>query len=332
MAALCLPLQAAAQDADIDTDAAAALDVAADEASVPDTDAEEIAIEASANDAGIDGDAAGAESFANASTANPSSAATVEEITTIGTRTPGRTATDIPVPVDSLDASLLGKTGQTEVGRMLQSLAPSFNFSSSSISDGTDALRPATLRGLGPDQTLVLVNGKRRHTGALIHVNTSVGRGTAGVDLNAIPAASIKRIEVLRDGAAAQYGSDAIAGVINIVLKDNSEEGSIRASYGEYTEGDGETYNVDLTKGFRLGETGFLSATLNYRDRGRTNRAGLSGQCQYLADCTDTDSNGIVEAQDPREVTFDRLNFRIGDSDSEQIALSLNAGVEAGQG
>ena len=127
----------------------------------------------------------------------------IVEIITLGSRQPGRSAQDIPVPVDSLEADALRATGHTEVGRMLQSLAPSFNFSSSSISDGTDALRPATLRGLGPDQTLVLVNGKRRHQASIIHVNTSVGRGTAGTDMNAIPAASIKRIEVLRDGAAA---------------------------------------------------------------------------------------------------------------------------------
>jgi iron complex outermembrane receptor protein len=104
----------------------------------------------------------------------------IEEVVVLGTRAPGRTAQDLPVPVDSLSADAMAETGQTEVGRMLQTLAPSFNFSSSTISDGTDALRPATLRGLGPDQTLVLVNGKRRHQAALIHINTSVGRGTAG--------------------------------------------------------------------------------------------------------------------------------------------------------
>ena len=133
----------------------------------------------------------------------------IEVISVIGSRVAGRTVEDLPVPVDVLSAEALVNTGQTEVGRMLQAIAPSFNFSSSSISDGTDALRPATLRGLGPDQTLVLINGKRRHQASLIHINTSVGRGTAGTDMNAIPAASIKRIEVLRDGAAAQYGSDA---------------------------------------------------------------------------------------------------------------------------
>ncbi|MDE0040730.1 MAG: TonB-dependent receptor plug domain-containing protein, partial [Candidatus Poribacteria bacterium] len=110
----------------------------------------------------------------------------LEEIVTIGTRVPERSRLDSPVPVDVINEDAIRKTGHTEVGRVLQTLAPSFNFSSSSISDGTDALRPATQRGLGPDQVLVLVNGKRRHGSALIHVNTSVGRGTAGVDMNAI--------------------------------------------------------------------------------------------------------------------------------------------------
>jgi iron complex outermembrane recepter protein len=253
----------------------------------------------------------------------------IEEVVTIGTRTKGRTAEDLPVPVDVLNAEALAKTGHTEVGRMLQSLAPSFNFSSSSISDGTDALRPATLRGLGPDQTLVLINGKRRHQASLIHINTSVGRGTAGVDMNAIPAAAIERIEVLRDGAAAQYGSDAIAGVINIVLKDASEGGHISTSYGEYSEGDGETYNVDLGKGFELGENGYLYATLNYRDRSNSNRAGIQGACAF-GGCSDTDLNGIDEIGDPRELTFDRGSFRIGDADSEQLAITLNGAVEVG--
>ena len=255
----------------------------------------------------------------------------LEEIVVTGSRAPGRSAEDLPVPVDVLTAQDLENTGQTEVGRMLQSIAPSFNFSSSSISDGTDALRPATLRGLGPDQTLVLINGKRRHQASLVHVNTSVGRGTAGTDMNAIPAASIKRIEVLRDGAAAQYGSDAIAGVINIILKDADEGGRAYASYGEYDEGDGETYNVDLNAGLPLGDGGFANMTFNYRDRDWTDRSGDFGDCAY-GGCTDTDGNGIPEAADPRELTFDRTPFRIGDAESEQYAFVANAAYNLGRG
>ena len=255
----------------------------------------------------------------------------LEEVVVTGTRAPGRSAEDLPVPVDVLTAQAMENTGETEVGRMLQRLAPSFNFSSSAISDGTDALRPATLRGLGPDQTLVLVNGKRRHQASLIHVNTSVGRGTAGTDLNAIPAASIKRIEVLRDGAAAQYGSDAIAGVINIVLNDADEGGRAAYSYGEYTEDDGETTNIDLNSGFSLGDSGFMNLTFNYRDRGNTDRAAVTGSCMY-GGCTDTDGNGIDEINDPRELTISRDVFRIGDADSEQIALIANAAYSMGRG
>lgn len=249
----------------------------------------------------------------------------IEEVVTLGTRSSeGRTVTDLPVAVDVVDSETLRQTGLTEVGRMLQSSVPSFNFSSSSISDGTDALRPATLRGLGPDQTLVLVNGKRRHNSALIHVNTSVGRGTAGVDMNAIPASSIKRIEVLRDGAAAQYGSDAIAGVINIVLKDDDTAGRAAASYGETTEGDGETEVFSLNKGFEWGDGGFLNLTYEYRDRGRTNRAGLDGTQQYAAD-------PVTGQFDQREFNFDRTSFRIGDSDSEQNSLVGNAAMPLGE-
>jgi iron complex outermembrane receptor protein len=255
----------------------------------------------------------------------------IEEVVVLGSRAPGRTQKDLPVPVDLLTSDSMTTTGQTEVGRMLQTLAPSFNFSSSTISDGTDALRPATLRGLGPDQTLVLVNGKRRHQAALIHINTSVGRGTAGTDLNAIPAASIKRIEVLRDGAAAQYGSDAIAGVINIVLKDDPEITRIHASRGEYSEGDGDTTNIDFIKGFEFGDAGFLSLALNYRDRGWTNRAGLHGSCLFPG-CVDSDGDGILEPGDPREVTAPRQTFRIGDATSEQFAITLNSALDLGDG
>lgn len=263
------------------------------------------------------------------------SGAEIEELLIVGSRVPGRTADNLPVPVDILSADDLKRTGQTEVGRMLQQVAPSFNFSSSSISDGTDALRPATLRGLGPDQTLVLVNGKRRHQASLIHINTSVGRGTAGTDMNAIPAAAIKNIQILRDGAAAQYGSDAIAGIINIVLKDSDADGTISGSYGEYSEGDGETVNIDFNKGFTLGNNGFLNLTANYRDRGDSNRADATGACLY-GGCIDTDNNGFFEPAPGNELLEvngrGRNGFRIGDADSQQLSLVVNSGLEIGDG
>ncbi len=258
----------------------------------------------------------------------------LEGIYVVGSRAPVRSALDRLVPVDIVTAEDMRDTGQTEVGRMLQRLIPSFNFSSSSISDGTDALRPATLRGLSPDQVLVLINGKRRHNSALIHVNTSVGRGTAGVDMNAIPASAIKRIEILRDGAAAQYGSDAIAGVINIVLKDSAQEGFANGSYGQYLEGDGENILFNAGQGFQLnGGEGFIHASLEYRNRKSTNRAGLTGECQYTCTPAGTNSNGpIQQTTDQREINFNRKNFRIGDAESEQFSGVLNAELELGGG
>ena len=136
-----------------------------------------------------------------------------------GTRRTDRTVADSPVPVDVIGSEAIANSGQTETNKILNQLVPSFNFPQPSIADGSDALRPATLRGLSPDQTLVLINGKRRHVSALLNINGTVGRGSAAVDMNLIPGLAIGRVEVLRDGASAQYGSDAIAGVINIQLK-----------------------------------------------------------------------------------------------------------------
>ena len=260
----------------------------------------------------------------------------LEKLVVLGSRFQERSVSDSPVPVDVITEEEIVATGQTEVGRIIQELVPSFNFSSSTISDGTDALRPATLRGLGPDQVLVLVNGKRRHKSALVHVNTSVGRGTAGVDMNTIPVSAIKRIEVLRDGASAQYGSDAISGVINIVLKDGYD-GKITASAGQLYEGDGETLVASINKGFSLGGESVVNATLEVRDRGRSNRAGVMGDIQYPgSECLDADGNAAScgslsgprmlsdnSVNDP-ERSFDRNRFRIGDADSTHVSFVLN--------
>src|SRR5213080_1381201 len=155
----------------------------------------------------------------------------LNEVVVVGART-SRTAVETPVPVDVISAQEIADNGQTEVNQILATLAPSFNASHQTIADGSDHINPASLRGLGPDQVLVLVNGKRRHSSALVHVNGTFGRGTVGVDLDAIPAAAIERIEVLRDGAAAQYGSDAIAGVFNIVLKKQTERLEVGSTVG----------------------------------------------------------------------------------------------------
>ena len=182
----------------------------------------------------------------------------LSEVQIVGSRSPKRTSTDTPVAIDIIDVSEVStQSGQLEVNQLLQYAAPSFNANKQSGSDGADHIDPASLRGLGPDQTLVLINGKRRHQSSLINIFGTRGRGNTGTDLNTIPVTAIKRIEVLRDGASAQYGSDAIAGVINIVLKDNTEslEGSV--SYGFYnTDAQGDfgtdAYGLWNTDGYRL--------------------------------------------------------------------------------
>ena len=256
-----------------------------------------------------------------------------EDLVVVGTRTEGRDPLESSVPVERIRGERLRRSGVQETGRALQMESPSFNFSSSSISDGTDALRPATLRGLGPDQTLVLVNGKRRHNSALLHVNTSVGRGTAGTDMNAIPLAAIERIEVLRDGAAAQYGSDAIAGVINIVLR-NRPGFSMDTSWGQTYAGDGDIFTHSMHGGFASENGAFLNLTFETRLRDSTNRAGLSGARQYhYTDCASgqtPDNPAGGNCFDPREYTFNRKNFRIGDAESEQYSSYYNAGVPLG--
>src|SRR5687767_13191750 len=165
---------------------------------------------------------------------DPADAAPGESIVATATRRSDRTVADSPVPVDVIGADAIEKSGQTETNKILNDLVPSFNFPQPSIADGTDALRPATLRGLSPDQTLVLVNGRRRHVSSLLNINGTVGRGSAAVDMNLIPGLAISRIEVLRDGASSQYGSDAIAGVINIQLRGADHGGRATATYGRY--------------------------------------------------------------------------------------------------
>lgn len=216
----------------------------------------------------------------------------IEEIVVIGSRTT-RTAIETPVPVDVIPAAEIRGAPLTEVNQILSYAAPSFNASYQTIADGTDHVNPASLRGLGPDQVLVLINGKRRHSSALVHVNGTFGRGTVGADLNAIPPAAIERIEVLRDGAAAQYGSDAIAGVINIVLKDQTDAIEINAQTGATGEGDGEQVKTDINTGFPIGDGGFFNVTAQFLNIERTDRSdpwtgdifpGISGQAETDAE------------------------------------------------
>ncbi|MCE9685875.1 TonB-dependent receptor [Shewanella sp. AS16] len=206
--------------------------------------------------------------------AQPAADAKVEKIAVLGTRVSNRTATESAVPVDIISAESLNRGGFNELGQSLQATVPSFNFSRTQVSDGSDLFRPATLRGLQPDQTLVLINGKRRHNQAIFGLNGTVGAGAAGTDMNAIPMIALKDVQVLRDGAAAQYGSDAIAGVINLSLKDSTDETSGFIQGGGTGEGDGDTFSLGLNTGFDIGDDGgFINLSMEYRDADGTNRA-----------------------------------------------------------
>ena len=229
-----------------------------------------------------------------------------QTVVVLGSRSAAKTALDTSVPVGLISLKDMQTAGPLELGKLLQTLDPSFNFSTTFISDGTDIIRPATLRSLGPDQVLVLVNGKRRHQQALVNVQQTVGRGSAGTDINAIPLAAIHHIEVLRDGAAAQYGSDAIAGVINIVLKSQVNETQISGQAGTTSEGDGDTYSASANTGVALGQDGgFLNLTAEARKRGETNRAGV----------------------DTLRVDPPRVTQHIGDSNAKDNYLWWNAAL-----
>lgn len=209
----------------------------------------------------------------------------LSQVQIVGSRSLNRSATDTPAPIDIINVQeVTAKTGQLDLNQLLQYVAPSFNSNRQTGSDGADHVDPASLRGLGPDQTLVLINGKRRHQSSLVNLFGSRGRGNTGTDLNTIPAAAIERIEILRDGAAAQYGSDAIAGVINIVLKSSTGELTANANVGAYQAQyrfddkklDGLNTNVNLNYGVKLAKTGFVNLTVDHNYRDHTNRANTN--------------------------------------------------------
>lgn len=275
--------------------------------------------------------------------ADSESGAELEEILVVGSRAPGRSAADSPVPVDVLTAGDLVQSGTIggEIGSLLQSNIPSFNMPRQSNSDQADMVRAAQLRGLNPDQVLVLVNGKRRHANSVISVESKLGKGAAPVDFNNIPTSAIERIEVLRDGAAAQYGSDAIAGVINIVLKQGRDGGNVSASYGGHITSvdpvnadvtDGQTATISFNKGFSLGD-GFLNISGEYRDRSATNRAGFDqlptiGFAEFIVPVPST---GTPEAA-PNDAVAGQRNYRMGDGQSEDLNLSFTAGIDLDSG
>lgn len=239
----------------------------------------------------------------------------VEELVVTGTRTVGRSRLETLAPVDVVTAQTLQQRGTTELATALAASVPSITFPRPANTDGTDAIRPASLRGQGPDQTLVLVNSTRRHATALVNTNGSVGRGSAAVDLNAIPSTAVDRIEVLRDGASAQYGSDAIAGVINLRLREASAGGGLSVTYGSYVTSfdgyygggkdinDGATTTVAGWQGLSFLGDGFLTLSAEYRSRENTNRSDID-----------------------KRVTPNRVTARFGDADVDDLSFYANAG------
>jgi iron complex outermembrane recepter protein len=279
---------------------------------------------------------------------NPTAAAAKEEpirleaFVSTGTRFNDRTVVQSPVPIDVVTSAEMQQGGYTETSQMLQALVPSFNFPRPSLTDGSDHIRPATLRGLAPDQVLVLINGKRRHTSALVNVNGSIGRGSVSVDFNAFPSSAIGRVEVLRDGASAQYGSDAIAGVINIILRKDKGWG-LDTTYGATKEGDGRDLKVSAFAGTKLGPAGSLFVTVYSREHSPTSRDLPDTRQQYFGIGSGvpaiiispnygsgiglTPANGTL---DPREATVNRDNHRFGDPRLNERGIFLDGDIPFG--
>ncbi len=266
-----------------------------------------------------------------------------------GTRVQNRSALDTAVAVDVIPTAVLEAGGVTEVNQALSVALPSFNFPRPSLNDGTDTIRPATLRGLSPDQTLVLVNSKRRHAASLVNVNGSIGRGSSAVDMNTIPTAGVQAVEVLRDGASAQYGSDAIAGVINVRLREANSGGNITASYGQREtsydvptnpfptnlglapapgtlsrdRSDGRVQTVSGWIGLPLlTDAGFLTLSAEYKKQEHTERGGYDTRQQYAF---------VNGAPNPKEATAHRWNAWSGEPEMDQYTVMANAGYDLGQ-
>ncbi|MEP2023349.1 MAG: TonB-dependent receptor [Reichenbachiella sp.] len=206
----------------------------------------------------------------------------LNDVVVVGTRFNPRSVLDSPVPIDNISSQELESTGQLTLDQMINFKMQSFNASQQTVSDATAHFNPADLRGLGPSRTLVLINGKRKNPSALVYINDTPGKGEVGVDMQSIPVEAVERVEILRDGASAQYGSDAIAGVVNIILKEDVEFTTIKAFSGITTQGDGFNYGFSANTGFDLFTGGFLNITTSYKQQEYTNRAGKPGKDDFF--------------------------------------------------
>ena len=245
----------------------------------------------------------------------------VEELIVVGSRRRDRSAADSPVPVDVIGGDDFRNHGDTDMDSLLASLVPSYNVDQQPISDAGTVIRPASLRGLPSDATLVLVNGKRRHRGSVISfLGGGISDGAHGPDLSAIPAVALDRVEVLRDGASAQYGSDAIAGVLNLVLREDSSGGSVEAKWGRTGEGDGEATTLAANLGLPLMDTGFINLSMEYKQADPTSRSVQRGDAAGLIAAGNSNVRqpaaqiwGAPEIRDDVKL-FANLGFDVGES------------------
>jgi iron complex outermembrane receptor protein len=245
----------------------------------------------------------------------------IEEVVTTGTRREGQSPTETLSPIDVLGGEAFANQATFDMTDGLTKVAPSINTQRFPIADGTAFIRPVTLRNLSPDQTLVLLDGTRRHRSPLVNLQLAplgtVNQGSQAVDFSALPSLAIKRVEILRDGASAQYGSDAIAGVVNVILKDANEGFTVSAQTGEYFEGDGTRTTLAANGGFSLGAAGFLNATIESSSADSTSRGVQRGDCQP-----------VIDAVGPGVVPLNELCQRWGDPDVETLKFVLNAGFD----
>ena len=247
----------------------------------------------------------------------------IEEIISTGTRARARSVEDSPAPVDVLSASDFTDQGDTDLSNLLRTIVPSYNVNTQPISDAATIVRPANLRGLAPDHTLVLINGKRRHRAAVIYwLGNGISNGAQGPDISMIPAIALKRVEVLRDGAAAQYGSDAIAGVMNFILKDEAEGGSMEVKYGEYAEGDGAATSIAGNIGLPFSSNGFANASFEYSESDPTDRSVQRNDAAGLIAAGNTDVANPAQIWGSPEITDDLkiwLNMGLTLNDSAEF-------------
>ncbi|WP_323845190.1 TonB-dependent receptor plug domain-containing protein [Microbulbifer magnicolonia] len=245
----------------------------------------------------------------------------MEEVITTGTRKEGVAPTETLSPVDVVGGANLADQASFDLTESLAKVAPSFNTQRFPIADGTAFIRPVTLRNLSPDQTLVLVNGTRRHRSALVNLQLAPlgtnNQGAQAVDFSAIPSMAVERVEVLRDGASAQYGSDAIAGVVNVILKDDAEGISVSAQTGEYFEGDGTRTSLAANAGFALGDSGFVNATVEHSTADKTWRGAARPDAEFVGSVVGVD-----------QVPLDGLGQRWGDPEVETTKLFINTGFD----